>query len=430
MPLIRPTTKQQILKKFPLDKQLLFCSTKYRVKKSSRRKTQKKTKKQFHLLHIGYAAAIFGALLFVFVVKLTYGNFQTHVLSDSVLLAKEGGGDSGSGDHGGGGSGSSGGDGSNSSGGGSSGGSSGGDGNGGGGSGSSGGGGGEPHDTRTGAAASSLPPQTNVNCTGPDGHQFQTTLQGCSELNRAWNKSNFSFTTNQPQAQQKAEVELRPTGQQKQEAENEIKQKLEVKTENEKTEVKLEKEGTEVEFKQEGDKTVIKAKQPDGTEVELNTHDALEKINEALKDTDVEVGTSAANGFTIKKGEVEAETKLPLSINPLTRELSVTTPAGTKVVAVLPDQAVQNLLSRGVLSSIDETTTTATTGTQPQTKKKVTLTTLNNQPVFEVQGRSKKRLLGIIPVTVQKTPVVSAQTGQVVATNESFFQSILDRLSF
>lgn len=204
--------------------------------------------------------------------------------------------------------------------------------------------------------------------------------------------------------------------------------KVEIHTEGNKTEVQAESGTTHIELKTEGDKIVIKSKTPNG-ETELETKSALDSLNQALKDEDIQIGTTAANGFSIKKHDVEAETHFPLSVDPTTRVLTVTTPAGSKEVTVLPDQAVQNLLNGKVLTNV-ESQSTPTVDNPNATTQKTTLTELNNEPVFQVNGSLRKNLLGIIPIDLARTAFVSAQTGQVVKIDEALLQQILGAISF
>lgn len=200
--------------------------------------------------------------------------------------------------------------------------------------------------------------------------------------------------------------------------------KVQFQSEHGNSEVSLQNNNSQLEIKNENGQVSVTAKDTNGNEVQLRTN-SLEKINEALKNSDVQVGTSSANELTIRNGNVEAKTNFPLSINPTTNTLTVTTPAGVKDVAVLPQPAVQNLIQQGVISQVT-TTTTATNGAQLQ---QVTLGLLNNQPVFRVIGVDNKKLLGLLPVDINKTAYVSAQNGQVVQTNENFVSSLLDLLS-
>lgn len=159
--------------------------------------------------------------------------------------------------------------------------------------------------------------------------------------------------------------------------------KVQFQSENGNSEVSLQNNNSQLEIKNENGQLSINATDANGKETQLKTN-SLEKINEALKNSDVQVGTSSANELTIRNGNVEAKTNFPLSINPTTNTLTVTTPAGVKDVAVLPNAAVQNLIQHGVINQVT-TTTTATNGAQLQ---QVTLGLLNNQPVFREIGRA------------------------------------------
>lgn len=365
-------------------------------------------------------ASVAAVAFFVLLGKSGWTSAQKpRVLGINQLLADKGG-DSGGGGHDSGGGGDHGGGG-NSGGGGSSGG-----GSSGGGGGSSGGSG-DHGDSDRGASGSSggdsgasanVDSNATVDCVGPDGRHSRATLGSCSNFNKAWNNPNFSFTVVETPKPLPPSPQLSPSP----EKEKEKPERLEVKT-REKTKINLGASGVRVEVETENGKLKVKAKKADETEVELeNENEALEHVNEELKKDDVHIGTAAA-GFTLKRGEVEAETHFPLSVNVATHELTVTTPAGVKVVTVLPDQAVQNLLSRNIFDRIERNV--ASPGAQ-----KVELTQVENQPVFVVKGIDDKRFLGFIPVVVRKTAFVSAQNGGIVRTDEDLFNRALDVLSF
>ena len=112
---------------------------------------------------------------------------------------------------------------------------------------------------------------------------------------------------------------------------------------------------------------------------------------------------------------VQIQGKTPLSVNPTTKELSVTTPTGVKMLATLPAQAVQNLVGGGIIS----------------TQSAVQLTTdANGNPVYEINGVKYERLLGLFTVAIDKTGQVSAQNGQVLAVSQSLLSRLLDAISF
>lgn len=405
-----------------------FCSVTIIIVKKNvikRRLSSKHTKlPSYSFIYIRYILLALVLITAVFTGKILFStNIKLHVLGTStgpVLLADHGGDDSGGGSSGG----SSSGGGSNS-------------GSGSNGGGSSNSGGGDNHGgTESGGSQQSVSNNTQVDCVGPDGKHFTTDFKNCSDLNNAWHHSNFSFTplsTPQQPTEQENKDNPQSTG-----TENEVKQeavhknsnqsepnKLDVKTEDGKTRVDLFQNGVKVRIEQEGSAVKVKAEKPDGTEVELDIKDSLDTINKELETEGVEVATTDAHTLAIKKADVEAETELPISVDPTTHELTVTTPAGTKTVTVLPDQAVNNLLEKRLLTQVE-----TEISLQSGLVHKTTLTELNNEAVFAINGISQKNILGLIPVGFAKTAFVSAITGNVVKIKETLLNRILETLSF
>ncbi len=211
------------------------------------------------------------------------------------------------------------------------------------------------------------------------------------------------------------------------ETQNQLQEKTntELQVKNNQMELNSQQEGTQLQIKTENDGSVsIHAKKADGTEVQMQT-DTLSKINEALQENDIQIGTTSANGFEITNKDTRAKTDFPINVNLATNTLSVDTPAGQKNLTVLPNQAVQNLLNQKIIDKVTQTST-STNGAQLQL---VQLRLYANNPVFQVNGTDNKKLLGFIPVSVQKTALVSAETGQLVTTNENLINQILDLLS-
>ena len=147
---------------------------------------------------------------------------------------------------------------------------------------------------------------------------------------------------------------------------------------------------------------------------------------EADLETEVEVkdGTGEAK-IKLHRGDafqfeqqglkVQIQGRTPLSVNPQTKELTVTTPAGARTVTTLPDQAVQNLVNGGVFS----------------VQSGINLTTdANGNPVYEINGVKYEKLLGLFTIGIDKTGQVSAQNGQIIGVSQSSFSKLLDSLSF
>lgn len=138
-----------------------------------------------------------------------------------------------------------------------------------------------------------------------------------------------------------------------------------------------------------------------------------------VKDGTIESKIKIRNGknkfeFQQEGAKFSVESDFPLSVNPITRELTVDTPAGIRIVAILPQQAVDNMLAAGIV--------TMTTGVNLKTESDGSLS-------YDIDGTKNEKLLGIFDIAVQKNLIISAQTGQVLTVNQSTFSKILDFLS-
>lgn len=186
---------------------------------------------------------------------------------------------------------------------------------------------------------------------------------------------------------------------------------------------------TRLEYKD--DRVVIKAEREDGTEIELE-EDTIFKIDERLSASGIKVATAGADRFVIQRGNAGAVTSFPLSIDLATNSLIVNTPSGQKTVTVLPDQAVQNLLVANVVNRIggQAVVDAVRDNRLSSVRDVVTLGIRDNIAVYEINGISDQRLLGFIPVAIQKSVIVSAETGDVVTVQESLVNQVFDILSF
>ena len=177
--------------------------------------------------------------------------------------------------------------------------------------------------------------------------------------------------------------------------------------------IRLENKGPNVKIKTEDKKREVHevGEQP---EIEIEPHQDANKIK---------IATSGADRLQFSRNKVGAETKFPLSVNPETNELMVDTPKGTKVVTVLPDAAVQNILMNKVIDSVDNTSSESG-------KTVVNLSTDGDKTVYEMRGPKNKKVFGLFPVTIQKTVTVSTDTGAIVKEDKSLTDTILDFISF
>lgn len=193
------------------------------------------------------------------------------------------------------------------------------------------------------------------------------------------------------------------------------------------TKVKSEyiKNGVKVEFEIEDEKVKVKVTDRMGKELGVKEAAEVERgVELGLAVDGIKVSTGGAQ-LAVSKNNVGAVSNFPLTIDLTTNQLMVTTPKGTKVVAVLPDQAVSNMLKQGILNSVN--TSTSSVGGIPATTK---LEEKNDVLVYEIEGTRSKRLFGFIPINTPVTIFVSAETGELAETEQSLLTSIINRLSF
>jgi hypothetical protein len=277
------------------------------------------------------------------------------------------------------------------------------------------------------------PEKIYVDCVGPDGKHFATNLLACSTLNHSFHNDHFLFTVLKPDTTKpKPEIANHP------ESSNSAGLRIPPIKHTEKGKLsilqvelkkKLENKDSRIEFNSKDGTTSAKIKMPDGSESDLDEQAAFDEINQQLESIGVDISKTESNDFSIKKNNVQARTHFPLSINPETKELTVTTPAGSKVVSVLPDEAVQRAFLTGKINSSESESQTASASGQVTTDQ-TTLTTLDNEPVFKVNGFSNKKALGFIPVSFAKSVFVSATDGKIVKTDETLMSKILESISF
>lgn len=153
---------------------------------------------------------------------------------------------------------------------------------------------------------------------------------------------------------------------------------------------------------------------------------------------------------TVNPGR-KVRTNFPITVNPATGEKIVTTPSGIHIV-ILPEVAIQNMIRAGFpvvlppepspspTSSPEATASATPEGTPSSTPEATTsatsqegsvvLTELNNQLVYEIPAVKRQKFLGVLAVDVKLIGYVSAENGSIVTTKKSFFNKILDALSF
>lgn len=204
--------------------------------------------------------------------------------------------------------------------------------------------------------------------------------------------------------------------------------KIKTEVREDRTRIDVYQGGVKVRYEIRDGKTVIKAETEDGQEVKGTE---LFKIVDRLDRSDIKVSTESGK-LTVTRNNIGAVSRVPIAVDLNNNELVVNTPAGTRVVTVLPDQAVQNMLAANVISRLGPSVVAKQVQTEEVTSiaDVITLGERNGVPIYEVQGIKDQRLLGFIPVEIPVTAVVSAEDGKLLEEQKTLVSSLINILSF
>ncbi|HLC99325.1 MAG TPA: PepSY domain-containing protein [Candidatus Nanoarchaeia archaeon] len=187
--------------------------------------------------------------------------------------------------------------------------------------------------------------------------------------------------------------------------------------------------GVKVRFEREDGRFRIKVESEDGGEGNLEEDEIILFEDREDKD-DIKVRALGERAL-IQRQDVQALTDLPISIDLETNVLSVTTPAGERELTVLPDQAVQNMLAANVIDRIggEELVDIIREGQVEALSHVVELAEMNGVPIYEIKGLRDHKLFGFIPITTEIDVDVSAETGEVIETDQTFVDAVIGVLS-
>lgn len=213
-----------------------------------------------------------------------------------------------------------------------------------------------------------------------------------------------------------------------------------------KFETKVRSGNLRIEIKVEGGKVVTRVKNENDEEVEVEDEERdelLEDVEDELEDDDIKIASDSAGLGFVQKGH-RVRTNFPLSVNPTTGELFVSTPAGDRVVAILPDVAIQNMIAAGIMSRVEtppsppaveppggtDSATPQATVAPTVAGASIELSEFKGKVAYRIDGVRDEKFAGIIPVNIKVKAVVSVENGELLDINQGLFTKLLDLLSF
>jgi len=220
----------------------------------------------------------------------------------------------------------------------------------------------------------------------------------------------------------------------KSEMETETKNGIKIKSkveDNGARKIEVEGEGVHFKFEEENGEVKLKVENEAGEESGTRTHlSIVDELEQELEDEEIHISSDDGH-LKLTHNAVRVRMNFPLSIDPVTRELIVNTPAGEKTVAILPDAALKNLLVKGFLTEVASGSGTNTDASGSAVlAQDLELKLINGNLVYEVKGSKKEKFLGFMQVTLPRTVTVSALSGEVLSETQSILSSILGFFSF
>lgn len=128
------------------------------------------------------------------------------------------------------------------------------------------------------------------------------------------------------------------------------------------------------------------------------------------------ITSAKANQLTIQQGTTQVTTALPLQIDTLTHSLSIPSQNESTKVNVLPTEAMQGILDKGILT------------TQNVNQAKIDLTNGTSGVDYTVSSQKQGKLFGLFPVQSPVQVTLSAQNGKVVKTSQSLLFNLFGGL--
>jgi len=240
-----------------------------------------------------------------------------------------------------------------------------------------------------------------------------------------------------------------------------LKLKFEAEGDDGKSQLKISAKNGKIELKgkSSGQFTSPGLSSESAEQVEVSMHENTFKIKIKARGDELEIE---------QKG-IGALTHFPISIG-AENELIITTPAGIKIVTILPDQAVQHILQSNIMDRVlafraaqaspsaspivspsTEASASAVPGTSPEASseaelespepvasgvaeveetEEIELIEVEGTLAYKIKGAKNFKLAGVVPVTAFITAQVSAETGEVISVEQPWYIRFLPFLFF
>lgn len=119
--------------------------------------------------------------------------------------------------------------------------------------------------------------------------------------------------------------------------------------------------------------------------------------------------------FTLMQNNVSVETEYPISVDPKTAEIMVTTPSGKKYISILPYEAVETTLRTKLINKIDIGT-------------KIKILDKDTQLQYQISGQREFNFFNVYSYTVPVVIDLSASTGEILSLDAPLWYKLVGNL--
>lgn len=158
-----------------------------------------------------------------------------------------------------------------------------------------------------------------------------------------------------------------------------------------------------------------------GEETPLSMSESAGIMSKLARSAALEVKPGGSGELVFTKGQIRAVTELSLLVDLRTNLLTAETSTGIKTVPLLPDESIKIAFASRVVDGVYSKKNNAEISFSEAE---------NGRLVYQIDGLSKRRLFGLIPMTIRETALVDAANGQVSQPDKSLGKLLVELVAF
>lgn len=158
-----------------------------------------------------------------------------------------------------------------------------------------------------------------------------------------------------------------------------------------------------------------------GEETLLSVSESARVMSKLARSAALEVKPGGSGELVFTKGQIRAVTELSLLVDLRTNLLTTETSTGIKTVPLLPDEATKIAFASKVVDGVYPKKNNAEISFSEAK---------NGRLVYQIDGLSKRKLFGLIPMTLRETALVDAANGLVSQPDKSLGKLLVELVAF